>query len=185
MTEDNVPEDPIKTQQIMAILSLEQFRAIALLVAGKSNSEVAVTVGKERRTIYRWKQDPHFIAELNRQRKEIYEAGQAQLHGLLGKAVGVMERQLDEGNFKAAVEVLKLLNVSAKTLKPDFETDPEAIAAREAEKLASNALTASPFAQDNMGITARQNKELQVLADDIYGLIKEKYNVPSRLEELL
>jgi len=186
MAEPNVPESPEKAQETMPTLSPEQLQAITLLVAGKSNTEVADTLGKERKTIYRWKQDPHFISELNRQRKEIYESGQVRLHGLLHKAITVIERQMDqENNLKSALEVLKLLNFSPKIMKADFETDPETIAARQAEKLANNALTAAPFAQENMGIAAHRNKDLQALADDIFVMIKEKYQVPTALRELM
>jgi len=110
MPEANVPQSPDMPQETIPILSPEQIRAITLLVAGKSNTEVADTLGKERKTIYRWKQDPHFIAELNRQRKEIYEAGQTRLYGLLHKAISVIEHQLiQENSLKAALEVLKLI----------------------------------------------------------------------------
>ncbi|MDR3562135.1 MAG: phBC6A51 family helix-turn-helix protein [Negativicutes bacterium] len=184
MPKSDVPEGPEMHQEMVSILSAEQIRGIQLLVAGKSDTEVAENIGKDRRTIFRWRQDPHFIAELNRQQKEVYESGQTRLHGLFHKAITVIENKLDEGNFKAAMEVLRLLNVTPKSLKPDFETDPEAIAAREAEKLAYSAITATPFAKENMGITAGRDTGLQALAGDIFAIIKEKYNVPTMLEDL-
>lgn len=184
MPDDYVPEIPQTPQPKTQILSHDQLQAINLILAGKSYGEVAEALGKDRRTLYSCRQNPHFIAELNRRRKEICEAGQTRLQGLLHKAISVIEQKLDEEkSLKAAMEVLRLLNVTPKTMKADFETDPEAIAAREAERLASEALSATPFGQENMGI--RAHKEVQDLANDIYKIIKDKYQIPTALEELV
>ena len=54
-----------------------QQRAIQLLIAGKSVTETAIAVGVDRRTLQRWRSNnPHFQAEYNRQRTEIYESAQ-------------------------------------------------------------------------------------------------------------
>lgn len=185
MSEADVPICDTMSQATAPILSPEQLQAIQLLVAGKSNIEVAQAIAKERRTISRWKKDPRFLAAINEERKELYEAGQIRLYGLLGKAIDVIEQKLDEGNFKAATEVLRIIGLNSKPLKPDFETDPEIIAAREAERMAWNAYTASPFARDNMGIGARQDRGLQALANDIFAILKEKYQITTEVEELL
>lgn len=185
MASDDFPEIPQTPQPETQILSPDQLQAINLILAGKSYGEVAEALGKDRRTLYSWRQNPHFLAEMGRRRKEMYEAGQSRLHGLLDKAITVMEHKLDEGNVKVAFEVLRLLNVTTKTIKADYEDNPEAVAAREAEKIAHSAIAATPFANENMAIGAYRNRELRALASDIYEVIKEKYQIPTALEELL
>jgi hypothetical protein len=165
-------------------LSAEQLPAINLILVGKTFTDIAEMLGKDRHTVYRWRQNPHFISALNDHRKEIYEAGQMRLHGLLNKAITVMDQKLDEGNIKVAFEVLRLVNVTPKTIKADYEDDPEKIAAREAERLASEALSATPFGRENMGIGAHRKQEMEALANDIYEVIKEKYKISTELEEL-
>lgn len=76
-----------------------------------------------------------------------------------------------------------MLNVTPKTMKADYEDDPETIAAREAERLANEALSATPFGQENMGISA--HKEVQALANDIYEVLKEKYQISTAIEAIL
>lgn len=177
------PNSPKMPHPEPRYLSAEQLQAINLILAGKAYTEIAEALGKDRHMIYRWRQNPHFGAEVNRRRKEVYEAGQTRLHGLFHKAIGVIEQKLDEGNFKAALEVLKMLNVTPKTMKADYEDDPETIAAREAERLANEALSATPFGQENMGISA--HKEVQALANDIYEVLKEKYQISTAIEAIL
>jgi transposase len=54
-------------------LSQEQMNAIEHLILGKSDRAVAETVGVTRQTICEWRNhDPLFIAELNRQRSELW-----------------------------------------------------------------------------------------------------------------
>ena len=54
-------------------LSVEQLNAIDVLVQGKTDQETAQAVGVTRETVNRWRNDnPHFAAELNKQRKLIW-----------------------------------------------------------------------------------------------------------------
>lgn len=185
MSDPSITSSPEMSQKTECELTAEQHQAVQLLVIGKSCTEVAETLGKDRRSIYRWRQNPHFVAEFNRQCKEIYETGQTRLHGLLHKAISVVENQLDNGSFKAAMEVLRLLNVTPKTLKPDYETDAEAIAAKEAEKIAISVFNTTPFAQENRVIGVYPDEKQRALAEDIFGLIKGRYQVSTKLEEFI
>ena len=66
MTEATKPD---KTRQ----LSIEQANAIEHLLQGQSDRAVAEAVGVSRQTVSEWKNhDPLFIAELNRQRSEMW-----------------------------------------------------------------------------------------------------------------
>ena len=60
---------PDKTRQ----LSQEQENAVEHMLQGQSDRAVAEAVGVSRQTVSEWKNhDPLFIAELNRQRVELW-----------------------------------------------------------------------------------------------------------------
>ncbi len=97
-----------KTRQ-KETLSIEQLNAIDLLVMGKCDREVAEAVGVSRQTVTSWRlYNPHFQAELNRRRKEIWGAAVDRFRSLLLKSLDTVERALDEGDAKTAVELLKM-----------------------------------------------------------------------------
>ena len=156
-------------------LSGKQRQAIHLLIAGKSVTETAIAITVDRRTLQRWRSNnPHFQAEYNRQRTEIYESAQQRLHGLVHKAVDVLEQSLTDGNLQAAIHLLKMV------AKPDAETDPEQLVRRRAEKMAVEAYTAEPFANVIPG-----NESVKRLGHDIAEILRKEYKVESTIEELV
>ena len=77
-------------------LSVEQLNAIDVLVQGRTDQETAETVGVARETVTRWRNDnPHFTAELNRQRRLIWGDSHDRLRALAGKAVDTLETSPD------------------------------------------------------------------------------------------
>jgi hypothetical protein len=97
---------PDKTRQ----LSIEQMNAIEHLLQGKSDRAVSEAVGVSRQTIWDWrKHDPLFIAELNRQRSEMWREARERLKSLANRALDVMELQLDSGDPKAALPAAKCI----------------------------------------------------------------------------
>ena len=54
-------------------------RAIQLLLSGTSVTQTAKEVGVDDRTLRRWRVNPHFQAEFNRQRSQMYESAQLRL----------------------------------------------------------------------------------------------------------
>ncbi len=118
-----------KTQQK---LSVAQENAIDLLVAGKSDREVAEAVNVNRSTVNQWRNhDPLFVAELNARRKEIWGSQSERLRNLVAKAVDVLEEDLDSENPKlrqsAAIHILKSVKLYGSDLKPSGYTDPDQI----------------------------------------------------------
>ena len=90
-------------------LTIEQLNAIDILITGKSDQAVADAIGVSRPTVTSWRlYDPHFQAELNRRRKEVWGASVDRMRALLPKAFDVLERALDEGSYRAALELIKL-----------------------------------------------------------------------------
>ena len=79
MTEATKPD---KTRQ----LSIEQANAIEHLLQGQSDRAVAEVVGISRQTVWEWrKRDPLFIAELNRQRFEMWREARQEWEAKNGK----------------------------------------------------------------------------------------------------
>ena len=64
----------------MEPLTANQNKALALLATGQSVEEISNSLGIHRSTLWRWRQDPQFIAEWN---KLIYETKEVQERALL------------------------------------------------------------------------------------------------------
>ncbi len=93
--------------------------AIDILVQGRTDQETADTVGVARETVTRWRnENPHFTAELNRQRSLIWGDSHDRLRALAGNAVDVLETSLDEGDSMVAVAVLKAIGLSGQVQPP-------------------------------------------------------------------
>ena len=85
-------------------------------------------MGVARETVTRWRNDnPHFAAELNKQRQLIWEASHDRLRSLAGKAVDTIEAGLDAGDTKAAVEVLKAVGLYGQVQPPGGPVDAELV----------------------------------------------------------
>lgn len=97
---------PGKTRQ----LSIEQQNAIEHLLQGRSDRAVAEAVGVSRQTVSEWKNhDPLFIAELNRQRYEMWKEARERLKSLANRALDVLELQLDSGDSKASLAAARYI----------------------------------------------------------------------------
>ena len=82
----------------MEPLTANQNKALALLATGQSVEEISNSLGIHRSTLWRWRQDPQFIAEWN---KLIYETKEAQERALLemhAKAIGALGDCLNSRN---------------------------------------------------------------------------------------
>lgn len=82
------------------LLSIEQQTAIEHLLQGKSDAATAEAVGVTRQTIWTWRHDPYFAAELNRCRREIWEESTERLKNMAGLALDTLERSLSCGDPK-------------------------------------------------------------------------------------
>ncbi|MDD2541057.1 MAG: phBC6A51 family helix-turn-helix protein [Desulfuromonadaceae bacterium] len=150
-------QQKLKLVEPPADLVIQKQRAIQLLLEGKAVVQVAEEIGVDRTTVYRWLKEPSFIAERNRQANELRDAAQSRLRALISKSVDVVERQLEAGNLKAALAVLKSTGMMALD-KPDTETDEGRLVKREVEKLAMDYWYAQPFAQQEMGNRPYHNR---------------------------
>jgi hypothetical protein len=125
-------------QDAVSRLSIEQQNAIDLLIQDKPDHEVAAAVGVVRETVTRWRhENPYFVAELNRQRKALWGAAHERLRGLVHKAVDIVEKALEDGDLKAAVEVLKAVKLYGTVAPPSGLEDPELVLWQEAQAWAA------------------------------------------------
>lgn len=98
-------------------LSIEQQNAIDHLLQGKSDRAVAAAVGVRRATVCEWRNhDPLFIAELNRERSELWMEARGRLKLMANRALDVLEQQLDGDDPKASLTAAKYILQGTKLL---------------------------------------------------------------------
>jgi DNA-binding CsgD family transcriptional regulator len=89
-------------------LTPEQLSAIDLLIQGKSDQEVADTIGKARETVWRWKNNvPFFMATLEARRQEVFGVAVQRLRNLLDKAIDNIAKDIEDGDVKSSFELVK------------------------------------------------------------------------------
>ena len=71
-------------------LTPEQLNAIDLLIFGKTDKEVAESIGVGRNTISKWYKNAFFIAELNARREGLWKDAKLRLKSLAYEAVDVL-----------------------------------------------------------------------------------------------
>ena len=85
-----------------------QQKALEFLVAGKSVAETGRLIGVGRATMFRWlKRDAEFRVAYNRWHAEVESNCQSRLMTMTDKAVDTVERALEMGNARAALELLR------------------------------------------------------------------------------
>ena len=93
-------------------LTQRQQKAAELLAAGKTKNTVAEEVGISRQQLWEWGKNVYFRSAVSRIHADLWVENKQRLRGLGGKAVDVIATELDNGNLKAAVELLKLIGLS-------------------------------------------------------------------------
>ncbi len=102
---------PVEAQRRSERLKFKQILAVDLLASGTTVSETARKVGRDPRTIYRWFDDPVFMAELEDRRQELLDSMLDQ-HLLAGrmataKLVQSMESPTEVIALRAATELYR------------------------------------------------------------------------------
>ena len=124
---------------------------------------VAEAVGVSRQTVWEWRNhDPLFIAELNRQRSEMWREARERMKALANRALDVVELQLGSSEPKAALAAAKYV-LQGTQLLGDTDlprsgpTSPEAVIMAKLRSEARMELEAEgkgrdPFKVDLFGI---------------------------------
>lgn len=110
-------------------LTPEQLNAIDLLIFGKTDKEVAETIGVGRNTISKWYKNAFFTAELNAKREELWKDSKNRLKSLVHEAVNVLSNGLQSSDEKvavtSAVHILKTVGLYGEVKDSFGPTTPE------------------------------------------------------------
>ena len=110
----NFPELPVSAKN-RDVLSEPQRTAIEFLVRGRNFTDVATEVKVTRRTLYAWRQDEAFCAELERRRREVWDIAAERLRAMVHPALDVLEEQVhdeyDRARVRAAGMILRLADL--------------------------------------------------------------------------
>jgi len=110
-------------------LTPEQLNAIDLLIFGKTDKEVAETIGVGRNTISKWYKNAFFTAELNLRREELWRDSKNRLKALVHEAVNVLSNGLQSSDEKvavtSAVHILKTVGLYGEVKDNFGPTTPE------------------------------------------------------------
>ncbi len=93
-------------------LTSRQLRAIPYLVAAKNQEEGRRQAGVSKRTLWRWRQDRAFKAELARQRNQVIEEAIEVLKSNMTRAAQTLVELLDDENPRlrrfVAIDIINL-----------------------------------------------------------------------------
>ncbi len=113
-TSENFRELPIGAEN-PDVLSDKQRIAIELLLAGKPLATVAERAGVTARTLYTWRRDEPFRAELQRRRRELWDGAAERLRALVHPALDVLEAEVrdayDPSRIRAAGMILRFADL--------------------------------------------------------------------------
>jgi DNA-binding CsgD family transcriptional regulator len=112
-------------------LTPEQLNAIDLLIFGKTDKEVAETIGVGRNSISKWYKNAFFVAELNARREELWKDSKLRLKSLAHEAVDVLSNGLHSSDEKtaisSAVHILKTVGLYGEVKDNFGPTMPEKV----------------------------------------------------------
>ena len=112
-------------------LTPEQLNAIDLLIFGKTDKEVAETIGVGRNTISKWYKNAFFIAELNARREELWKEAKLRLKSLAYEAADVLSNGLHSSDEKvaitSAVHILKTVGLYGEVKDSFGPVTPERV----------------------------------------------------------
>jgi len=110
-------------------LTIEQLKAIDLLILGKTDQEVADEINMNRVTITKWRNyDIFFQAELNKKRKEILGASLDKIRSLIPRSIERLEKEVEsENGWKVALEIIKLAGIKHKDIINVGHEEPDKI----------------------------------------------------------
>jgi hypothetical protein len=101
-----------------------QRTAMGLILLGKPLGVVARTLGIDPSTLYRWRQDESFRAELEHRRNEMWDGAAERLRALVHPALDVLEEEVrdeyDRSRVRAAGMILRFAGLR-KSVPPGEE----------------------------------------------------------------
>jgi hypothetical protein len=103
--------NPTKSDRAsMYRLNLKQEQALELTLEGRSDAEIAETVGITRQTVNVWRnRHPGFVAEVNRRRRQLAAKREAQLDILLNELLDASLELIQARDPRAVLGLARLL----------------------------------------------------------------------------
>jgi DNA-binding transcriptional MerR regulator len=115
-----------------------QEQVIELLLAGQSVSEIATALQCAPDEIQHWRDEhPVFQARLNQAKRRLWDDAQDRLRAMIPRAIEVLEQAMSQGSVKAAVEVLKIVQLHGRVPTPTGAEDPHLVLWQQAERWAT------------------------------------------------
>ncbi len=117
-------------------LKNHHYQAVDLIIAGKTDQEIAGALNVARETVTRWRNDNYyFMAELNRRREILLDSAADRLKSLTDVAIDIIYDELfTSGDFKSAIEFLKVIGIYGQVNKPNAQTDPRIMIIEDAHR---------------------------------------------------
>jgi len=137
-------------------LGADQQAALESLLVGKSITETARSAGISRTTLYDWlKNNPAFRAAYNQWHDQLRESCQSRLLNLTDKATDAVEKALEAGDARTAMQLLKGMGlIGERKIGP---TDAEEMR------------TTMELERERRRLDLKTRKELQALEDQMGG----------------
>jgi hypothetical protein len=115
----------------LAKLGVDQQKALSFLLGGRSLIETAQCSRISRQTLYRWmKEDVAFRTAYNQWCEQMEQSARSRLVGMTDKATVAVEKALEKGDARTAMQLLKGLGIlkerkagpgNAEEVKKDME----------------------------------------------------------------
>lgn len=115
-------EDPLKFTEVN--LRPDQDQALKMMLAGKTDGEIAARLGVTRQTVNYWRnRDDNFRQVLCTERQEAWQAIRNEMSAMYTEALGILRKYLQSKDpklqLKAAMQVLNLHDLKAAIVDAD------------------------------------------------------------------
>lgn len=115
-------EDPVKFIEVN--LLPRQAEALEMMLAGRTDGEIAIKLGVTRQTVNYWRnRDENFRKVLCTERQELWQAIRNEMTAMYTEALGILRKHLKSKDpklqLKAAIQVLNLHDLKAAIIDED------------------------------------------------------------------
>ena len=155
-------------------LTPRQQMAAELLAAGKSKTATAEEVGISRQQLWEWEKNVYFKSAVSRLHADLWVENGQRLRGLGARAVDVIEKEIDGGNVKAAIALLKTIGMSnGKIALQRKGKTVEDFLAIEAEKEADAIIASWPAEDPMQQITYMVKAKPLIVKEKVQNMLKD------------
>lgn len=115
-------------------LSPVQEQAIELMLAGQTVREIATALQLAPDEVQRWRHEhPVVVARLNQAKRRRWDEAQDRLRALVPQAIATLEKAMQHGSVRAAVELLKVVQLYGGVGQPSGAEDPQGVVWQQAK----------------------------------------------------